>query len=202
MWHFCSGRCPACSCTGRASAESENKCASVWCDVHANSRLTGSLPIVTTWKQMLKSGSCSTKVSRVTISRFCRDRLVFDALGTIILPHAAEKAHARGNEVRCWSAGCASGEEVYSLKIVWEQIANAKSPGASMSILGTDIDETVLRRARTGCYKQSTLREIRPEWLDVCFDRQGDLYCIKDHMREGIRFRMQDVPEFTSFRKI
>ena len=133
------------------------------------------------------------KLCRVTISRFCRDRLVFDALGTIVLPHAAEKAHARGNEVRCWSAGCASGEEVYSLKIVWEQIAKAKSPGASMSILGTDIDETVLRRARTGCYKRSTLREIRPEWLDVCFDRQRDLYCIKDHMREGIRFCMQDV---------
>ena len=142
---------------------------------------------------MRKSGSWLDKLCRVTISRFCRDRLVFDALGAIILPHAAEKAHARGNEVRCWSAGCASGEEVYSLKIVWEQIAKAKSPGASMSILGTDIDETVLRRARTGCYERSTLREIQPEWLDVCFERKGDLYCIKHELRADIKFRMQDV---------
>lgn len=133
------------------------------------------------------------KLCRVTISRFCRDRLVFDALGAILLPVAAEKAHARGNGVRCWSAGCASGEEVYSLRIVWEQIAKANSPDASMSVLGTDIDETVLRRARTGCYKRSTLREIRPEWLNACFDLKGDLYCIKHQLREGIQFRTQDI---------
>src|SRR6185295_20147796 len=57
---------------------------------------------------------------RVTISRFYRDRAVFDRLRLEILPAFAERAAARGESVvRAWSAGCASGEEPYTLAMIW-----------------------------------------------------------------------------------
>ncbi|MFB3131394.1 MAG: CheR family methyltransferase, partial [Rhodothermales bacterium] len=55
---------------------------------------------------------------RITISRFYRDRGVFDLLRATLLPQRAQRATDE-TTLRCWSAGCASGEEVYTLKILW-----------------------------------------------------------------------------------
>jgi chemotaxis protein methyltransferase CheR len=60
------------------------------------------------------------EICRITISRFYRDRVVFDHLHRVILPELARSAEGRGAELRRWSAGCASGEEPYALKILWE----------------------------------------------------------------------------------
>ena len=58
---------------------------------------------------------------RITISRFYRDRAVFDYLQQTLLPKLAQQAMDQGDPtLRCWSAGCASGEEAYTLKILWE----------------------------------------------------------------------------------
>jgi chemotaxis protein methyltransferase CheR len=57
---------------------------------------------------------------RITISRLYRDRAVFDLLRSVVLPELHELASLQSRPVRCWCAGCASGEEVYSLKILWD----------------------------------------------------------------------------------
>jgi chemotaxis protein methyltransferase CheR len=58
---------------------------------------------------------------RITVTRFHRDRGLFDRLRRVVLPEPAQRAWDRGTEaVRCWSAGCASGEESYTLKILRE----------------------------------------------------------------------------------
>lgn len=68
---------------------------------------------------------------RIPISRFYRDREVFRTLGTRVLPALAQGvAEAGGHLVRAWSAGCASGEEPYSLRIVWEKALEVV-PGAT-----------------------------------------------------------------------
>lgn len=131
----------------------------------------------------------------ITISRFLRDRNVFRVLGNVILPEAAQRAAAEGRDVRCWSAGCASGEEVYSLKIAWERLARPRAPDISFSIIGTDIGATVLRRAETGCYERSTLRELPVEWLNECFVRKGESYCVRREFRDNISFQLQDIRE-------
>jgi len=66
---------------------------------------------------------------RIPISRFYRDRAVFDALGRTLLPDLAKRAGTRGDrEVRCWSAGCASGEEVYTLRLLWDLAPQPSHP--------------------------------------------------------------------------
>src|SRR5690242_9500744 len=57
---------------------------------------------------------------RITISRLYRDKWVFDFLGRVILLDLTQAASLHSRPIRCWSAGCASGEEVYTLKILYE----------------------------------------------------------------------------------
>ena len=68
---------------------------------------------------------------RITISRFLRDKGIFAALGASVLPAMAQRASAEGRGVAAWSAGCASGEEAYSLKIVWEQCVAPGMPAVA-----------------------------------------------------------------------
>lgn len=131
---------------------------------------------------------------RISISRFYRDRGVFDCLRDSILPELAALARSRGDEaLRCWSAGCASGEEVYTLKIVWSLSVAARFPDLPLRITATDCDATLLERARQGCYSFSSLKDLPREWVSAAFDVRGDLFCLRDEYRPEIAFRQQDI---------
>jgi chemotaxis protein methyltransferase CheR len=85
----------------------------------------------------------------VSISRFYRDRTVFDYLGDTVLPLLARSADTRAERpVRCWSAGCASGEEPYTLSLIWRQRITLLFPQAAITVLATDVDAQLLDRAR------------------------------------------------------
>jgi chemotaxis protein methyltransferase CheR len=130
---------------------------------------------------------------RVTISRFFRDRKVFEALRTHVLPEIAAQAVHRQHESRCWSAGCASGEEPYTIKVLWDLEVAKVFPGATLAIIGTDIDEEVLSRARGGCYPSSSLHELPQNLIVDGFDRKGDQFCVRQRHRQGIDFSHQDL---------
>jgi chemotaxis protein methyltransferase CheR len=131
---------------------------------------------------------------RVTISRFCRDRGVFDALGADVLPGLARRATKRGDRlVRCWSAGCASGEEPYSLALLWSFRIAPKFPTVELEVVATDADAQMLERARRGCYAPGTLRELPAEWGAAAFERRGRWLCLRAPYRAGVAIRRQDI---------
>jgi chemotaxis protein methyltransferase CheR len=130
---------------------------------------------------------------RITISRFYRDRHVFQLLGEHILPQLAQQAAQQRRRVTCWSAGCASGEEVYTLRILWDLALPGTRADVPLSLLGTDIDEAVLARASAGCYQRGSVREMPSGWIDRCFERRDDLLCVKPAYRRGISFLCQDI---------
>jgi chemotaxis protein methyltransferase CheR len=127
---------------------------------------------------------------------------VFQLLRAIALPSlAAEADHL----IRCWSAGCASGEEPYTLAIMWRLALQDRYPGVDLHVLATDAHEAVLDRARTACYPSSTLRELPDEWVETAFrptaDAGDDQLCLRrpfrDHvdlLRQDIRHQMPDGP--------
>ena len=79
------------------------------------------------------------ELCRVAISRFRRDRSVFDGLDERVLPELAGIVAARGGrELRCWCAGCASGEEAYTLRILWELGHAHRHPSIRFRIVATD----------------------------------------------------------------
>jgi chemotaxis protein methyltransferase CheR len=131
---------------------------------------------------------------RITISRFYRNRAVFDHLGETVLPALAAAAVAQGESVlRCWSAGCGSGEEPYSLALLWTfRLAHA-FPGLSLAVVATDADEQLLERATRGCYPRGTLRELPSEWIPRAFVRDNGDYRLRPALRENVLFLRQDI---------
>jgi chemotaxis protein methyltransferase CheR len=83
----------------------------------------------------------------ITISRFFRDQGVFEVLRERVLPDIATRVVHEKRAARIWSAGCASGEEPYTLKIIFDREVACSVSGAPASIVATDIDETVLARS-------------------------------------------------------
>lgn len=133
---------------------------------------------------------------RITISRFYRDRDTFDFLGSVVLPPLAEVAMTAGeSEVRAWSAGCASGEEGYTLKMLWKHWVHPAATMLPLHIIATDVDPVMIARACRGCYTAGSFKDLPREWLDREFVRQGECYCVRDDLREGIDFRLEDIRE-------
>ena len=131
------------------------------------------------------------ELCRISISRFYRDRGVFDHVAHHLLPAIAKRATAQGRqEARAWSCGCASGEEPYSLAIAW-RLSNA--PPLPLAIVATDADPTLIDRARAATYPRSSMKDAPRTWLDAAFTRDGDRFRLKDAFREGITFLRQDI---------
>ena len=133
---------------------------------------------------------------RIPISRFYRDRGVFDDLGGTVLPALGLAARARGAAVlRAWSAGCASGEEPFSLALLWRFAVAPDFPGLGLEVVASDVDRQLLERARRGEYGAGSLRELPAAWRAEAFQRRGALYCLRPAFRRGVAFRRQDLRE-------
>ncbi len=133
---------------------------------------------------------------RIPISRFYRDRGVFDALASRLLPDLVEcAARSGGRELRCWSAGCASGEEVYTLRLIWDLRLQARFPDRHLTILASDADAVMLARAATACYPRGSFKDAPAEWLADAFAQENDLLCLRPAFRHDISFRREDIRE-------
>ena len=113
---------------------------------------------------------------RVTVSRFARDRAIWDELVATGLPRI---------DGRAWSAGCGAGEEPYTLAIAWEMTRG----DAPLAILATDVDDHQLARAAVAKFPSGTLRELPIEWQRAAFD--GDQ--LRERFRARVRFARHDV---------
>ena len=131
----------------------------------------------------------------IPISRFYRDRGVFDALGEIVLPALAAAATAQSRTtLDCWSAGCASGEEPYTLAILWAPRLPPRFPQLDARIVATDVDARGLVRARAGRYAASSLKEL-PEYLRAAgFEPDDGKWRVRDRFRH-VAFLQQDLRE-------
>lgn len=130
----------------------------------------------------------------IPISRFGRDWTVFERIGSVVLPELCKRATADGREsIDCWCVGCARGEEPYTLAAVWDFVVAPSWPGLSISILATDIDAAQIGRANVGFFKESSLRELPPDWRSRMFEANAGGFQIRPVFRKAIRFAVQDV---------
>ncbi len=129
---------------------------------------------------------------RITISRFYRDAVVFEQLCQVLPTLIQLGQERRDSSIRCWCAGCASGEEVYTLKLIEHFRLSSQKMLLPLSILGTDVDEYLLLRARRACYPKGTLQELPQEWIAQAFD-VNQQYCLKSVFQEGIQFERADI---------
>ena len=116
---------------------------------------------------------------RVTISRFFRDRQLWQTLAARILPDLAERF---APPIRIWSAGCACGEEPYSLAMAWDGLAHPPT----LDLLATDAGGICLARAREGTYGRNSLKEVPDELRERYFRKYNeDLYDLLDDLESA-----------------
>jgi chemotaxis protein methyltransferase CheR len=132
------------------------------------------------------------RLMTVSISRFFRDRRLWQVLQQEVLPELIEKEREK---IGIWSAGCASGEEVYSLKIVWDRVKLKRSHVPTLEILGTDLNPNHLHRARTGIYPPSSLKEVPLEVRSRYFFTRGEgsTYEVRPSLREDIVWKIHNL---------
>ena len=131
---------------------------------------------------------------RITISRFYRDRDMWEYLSQNVLPELIQKTINKGETtIRAWSAGCAAGEEAYSLALMWQQLFAKDCRQIRLEIIATDIDKALLDRARRGCYPYSSVKAIPKEWLHDVFIQKDNLYCLKNEFLHDIKLNRQDI---------
>jgi chemotaxis protein methyltransferase CheR len=134
------------------------------------------------------------ELCRVTITRFGRDRGVWQRLTQVELPRLAERASAEGRpSLVAWSAGCAGGEEPYTLSIAWQLAVAPHWPAIRLDVLATDVDDEELERATAGCYPGAVLKELSAAWRSAAFDIRDGLYCVRPELRTGVQFLRHDV---------
>ncbi len=128
-------------------------------------------------------GCLDDLVADVTVGEtyFFRDPAQFRALTSEILPGLVSRY---GPALRAWSAGCATGEEAYSLAIA---LAEAGVDG-TFPVLGTDISRTALRRAESGAYGQWSFRGEAEELRDRYFEAAGMVRRPTEQLRQRVRF--------------
>ena len=119
----------------------------------------------------------------VTISRFWRNRFLFDALARTWLPALLARLQP-GEPFRAWSAGCACGEEPYSLVLLWEE--HFAGSGHELRLVATDADPRCIHRAREGRYPSSSLRELPRDLRRRYFVNEGGEFVIAPELRERV----------------
>ena len=131
---------------------------------------------------------------RITISRFFRDRQVFACLGSHVLPALARNLAGSGREsLRCWSAGCACGEEVYSVNLLWELEVRPQHPGIALAWTATDADPRVLERTRAGIYPEASRDGVPEAWRALAFEQASSELRVRDRFRLPMELLQQDL---------
>ena len=134
-------------------------------------------------------------ISGLTIGEtyFFRDRSQFEALRFHLLPEIIKRRRGE-RRLRLWSAGCASGEEPYSLAMLLTEIIPDLDRW-SISILGTDINKESLARARRGRYKKWSFRQVGPDMVGRFFTQESDLYELSPRVKSMVNFSYLNLSE-------
>lgn len=123
----------------------------------------------------------------INVTQFFRDPQAWEALRTDVLPNLTAELKP-GDSFRAWSAGCASGEEAYSMAILLAEHLGDGAKDYDVKIYATDVDDEALNLARHGEYAVDKLRHVRPEWREKYFSLQAKTARIGREIRRMVIF--------------
>jgi two-component system CheB/CheR fusion protein len=130
----------------------------------------------------------------INVTAFFRDTQIFELLRHSILP-AIIQARAPHESIRVWSAGCASGEEPYSIAILLADILGAQEFRDRVKIYATDVDEEALAIARQATYTEKHMEAVPAELKAKYFDQTGSRWAVKKEHRRSVIFGRHELLE-------
>ena len=134
----------------------------------------------------------------VNVTQFFRDADVFARLHEVIIPEMIQaKTRISSRTLRIWSAGCASGEEPYSLVMLINEVLGAESLNWNIRVLGSDYDDKSLKAARAGVYQNLVLPEdIDPErYFLISENEGGHEFRLREEIKRQVKFEKKNLLE-------
>jgi two-component system, chemotaxis family, CheB/CheR fusion protein len=128
----------------------------------------------------------------LNVTSFFRDPPAWEYLSAEVVPQLTTDK-PDGEPIRIWSAGCASGEEAYTLAMVVAEALGPEAVRERVKIYATDVDEEALSQARQARYTAKQVEGVPPELLERYFDRNGDGYVFSKELRRSVIFGRHDL---------
>lgn len=127
----------------------------------------------------------------IGVTQFNRDPEMFQIVYNQLLPFLLNIK--RQNQINIWSVGCASGEEAYTLAMLFAEYISVHNLNCSFNIIATDIDEQALEKARKGIYSSEISKDLPAYYLNKYFTQDKHGYKIKSFIRETVNFRQHNL---------
>ncbi len=137
----------------------------------------------------------------INVTSFFRDQEVWDYLASDIIPRIIASKQPT-EPIRVWSAGCASGQEIYSLLILLAETLGIESCLKRVQGYATDLDEAALQQARKGTYSDLEMIGIPENWLEKYFESTEKGYVFSSQLRRTIIFGHHDLAQDAPMSKI
>ena len=132
---------------------------------------------------------------------FFRNQPQLDSLVSGIFPELiAAKKRAGKNKIRIWSAASSSGEEAYSIAMIWNDLMKPRVPGMELEVVGTDINFAVVETAKQGVYKEYSIRNTPQYYLKKYFKPVGSGYEIDQNIKNMVSFKLLNLHEDSQMR--
>jgi two-component system CheB/CheR fusion protein len=128
----------------------------------------------------------------INVTSFFRDAEAWNYLQRELMPELIARTED-SDEIRVWSAGCASGEEAYSLAIAFAEALGVEECARRVKIYGTDVDDEALRDARAGLYASKAINSLPDELRDKYFERSGGQFAFRPDLRRRVIFGRHDI---------
>ncbi|HEX7837377.1 MAG TPA: CheR family methyltransferase [Kofleriaceae bacterium] len=137
----------------------------------------------------------------IGVTAFFRDKEPFEVLKAVAFP-ALLDSRRPDVPLRIWVAGCATGEEAYSIAMCLIEHLGDRAPGCKIQIFATDIDDAALAHARQAAYPQSIELDVSPQRLQRFFSRSDDGYQINRALRDMVVFARHNLGKDPPFSRI
>ncbi|MDZ8066731.1 MAG: CheR family methyltransferase [Nostoc sp. DedQUE08] len=128
----------------------------------------------------------------INVTAFFRDSSAWEEIAEQILPNLINNKKA-SEQIRIWSAGCASGEEAYTLAMLMAQILGAEEFRQRVKIYATDVDEDALNQARQAVYSEKDVQSIPDELRHKYFEFVGNRHVFRQDLRRSVIFGRHDL---------
>jgi len=137
----------------------------------------------------------------IHVSHFFRDALSYELLAKIVIPKIVSQAiKSNQQSIRIWSAGCARGEEPYSVAILFnEYFEKEKITNIKIDFFATDFDEKVIAYAKEGCYSLKSLHETKVKYIEKYFTKNNENYTICQKIKAMIHFSNYNLLDLNSY---
>jgi two-component system CheB/CheR fusion protein len=130
----------------------------------------------------------------INVTSFFRDSEAWTVLQREVVPDLLAGVAPDG-EIRVWSAGCSSGQESYSLAIMFAEALGIEECLRRVKIYGTDVDEEALREARSGLYTEKELEPLPQELRETYFEPNGAKFSFRSDLRRRVIFGRHDITQ-------